>query len=115
MLELSSESLKHKAVFFAAEMVLLLILVNCGRDCKEVAASISAQLEKISRGLKDGEIREEQRKFGAIFVEGLQEVIPQSRNFTLGQIKLIGNSLQISRFFKFYCIFIFQINRYATI
>ena len=89
-MELSSESVKHKTVFFAAEMVVLLALINRGRNCKEVATSISAQLEKISRGLKDGELREEQRKFGTVFVEGLQEMVAQSRNFTLGQIKLIG-------------------------
>lgn len=72
---------------------MLLICVSRGRDCQEVAASISSQLEKVSLSLKDGEpkVREEQRKFGTAFVESFQEIMFQSNSFSLGQISLIGN------------------------
>ncbi len=72
---------------------MLLICVSRGRDCQEVATSISSQLEKVSQSLKDGEpkVREEQRKFGTAFVESFQEIMFQSKSFSLGQISLIGN------------------------
>lgn len=83
---------KQKSIFFVAEMVMLLIFVSRDRDCQEVATSLSSHLEKISRGIKDSEpkVREEQRKCGAMFVENFQEVIFQSKNFSHGQIHLIG-------------------------
>ena len=92
ILEMSA-SHKQKFIFFVSEMVMLLICVNRGRDCQEVAISISSQLEKISRSLKDVElqIREEQRKYGTVFVESFQEIMSQSKIFSLGQIRLIGN------------------------
>lgn len=96
VLELSSDATKHKLVFFSAEMALLLVLLNRKRDCKDVCVSVSNYLEKISRGLKDGEVRDEQRKLGAIFVEALQETVAQSRNLALGQSKLIGTAHEVS-------------------
>lgn len=88
-------------------MVMLLICVVRGRDCQEVATSISAQLEKISRGLKDGElkVRDEQRKHGAVFVENFQEVIFQSKNFSHGQLRLIGILNSCKKFYTFYLFF----------
>jgi hypothetical protein len=85
---------KQKFIFFVAEMVMLLICVSRGRDCQQVATSISSQMEKVSRSLKDGDlkVREEQRKYSAVFIENFQEVIFQSKNFSLGQKILIGNS-----------------------
>lgn len=84
---------KHKSIFFVAQMVLLLICVRHGRNCEKVAASISAQLELVSSGLKDTDlkVREEQRKHGTMFVENFQEVIFHSQNLSCGQICLIGS------------------------
>jgi hypothetical protein len=84
---------KQKFVFFVAEMVMLLICVSRERDCQQVATSISSQMEKVSRSIKDSDIkvREEQRKYGTVFIENFQEVIFQSKNFSLGQKVLIGN------------------------
>lgn len=95
ILEMSANH-KQKFIFFVAEMVVLLICVSRGRDCKEVAASISSQLEKVSHSLKDGDlkVREEQRKFGTAFIENFQEVIFQSKNFSLGQKTLIDKPLR---------------------
>ena len=88
-----SENGKKKQIFFVAELVLLLICVRCGSDCHDVVASISIQLEKVSRALMEGDVvaRDEQRKFGAQFVEAFQEVAFHSNNCLLGQLKLIGN------------------------
>lgn len=79
-------------MFFVAEMVLLLISVTRGRDCQDVATSVAAKLDRASKSLNDAELttREEQRKYGSVFVEGFQEILFHSRNFSLGQVKLIG-------------------------
>lgn len=88
-----SENGKKKQIFFVAELVLLLICIRRGSDCHEVAQSISLQLEKVSRALADNDVvaRDEQRKFGAQFVEAFQEMVFHSNNFSHGQLKLIGN------------------------
>ena len=88
-----SENGKKKQIIFVAELVLLLICIRRGGDCHDVAESVSVQLEKVSRALLESDIvaRDEQRKFGAQFVEAFQEMALYSSNFSLGQIKLIGN------------------------
>ncbi|XP_046635826.1 protein MMS22-like [Daphnia pulicaria] len=95
ILEMSANH-KQKFIFFVAEMVMLLICVSRGRDCQQVATSISSQMEKVSRSLKDGDlkVREEQRKYSAVFIENFQEVIFQSKNFSLGQKILIDKPLR---------------------
>lgn len=75
-------------------MVLLLVCITRGRDCHDVASSVAAKLDK-SLSETDPTAREERRKMGSIFVEGFQEILFHSRNFSLGQIKLIG----IGRFY----------------
>lgn len=85
---------KQKFIFFTAELVAFLICVNRNRDCQDVTSSISSQMDKVSRNIKDGDIqvREEQRKYGAAFVEAFQEMVHLSKSFALGQIALIGCS-----------------------
>lgn len=72
-------------------MVLLITSVIRGRDCQDVANAILSKLESATRSLNDTFNREEQRKYGTVFVEGFQEVLLHSKTFSLGQIKLIGN------------------------
>ena len=93
---MSEQNSKHGLVLFVAEMVLLLVCVNRGRDCQQVAGSIARRLDVVSRGMsgfgEGAELygRDEQRKYATAFIEGFQEVALQSKNFSLGQIKLIG-------------------------
>ena len=112
---------KQKFIFFVAEMVMLLICVSRGRDCQQVATSISSQMEKVSRSIKDSDIkvREEQRKYGAVFIENFQEVIFQSKNFSLGQKILIGNSSSFlfarSNYYSGFFVLVIQINLFEVI
>lgn len=93
---MSEQNSKHGLVLFVAEMVLLLVCVNRGRDCQQVAGSIARRLDVVSRGMsgfgEGAELygRDEQRKYATAFIEGFQEVALQSKNFSLGQIKLLG-------------------------
>lgn len=78
-------------------------------------------MEKVSRSIKDSDIkvREEQRKYGTVFIENFQEVIFQSKNFSLGQKILIGNSssflFERSNYYSGFFYLVIQINLFEVI
>ncbi len=53
----------RELIFFVGEILILLICVNRDRDCQEVAASISSQVEKVSQSTVNRKMVNRLRRF----------------------------------------------------